>query len=152
VTVKQITSGDEEMSDLTRLFVIVTTAKRREANTDSRMRLVYENGLSQTFELGGQPHDEREIGRTDQYAFSFRPNVDIDNVRSDHFRIVAAGDDAWLPSSIFVIGKSATSQFKVLVGRDNWPDDAWLSTQLSDGNGKAEKARLLDANASPTTA
>ena len=135
------------MSDLTRIFVIVTTAKGKRAGSDSRLRLEFR---STEFKLGGQKHDEREFGRTDQYEFNFPLSVDIEDVRSDEFKLVAEGGDAWLPSSIFIIGKSRTNEFKVLVGLDNWPENAWLSTQTSDAGGRAEKARLLDRNATPT--
>ena len=139
------------MSDLTKLFVFLTTAKVNDANTDSRIRLVYDDVMGKKeFELGGQPHDERERGRTDLYEFSFTINVEIDDVRPDHFKIVATEGDAWLPSSIFIVGKSNSNEFKVLVGNENWPKDAWFSTQTSDANGRAEKARLLDRTGTPT--
>jgi hypothetical protein len=139
------------MSRLQRLFVILTTDKTRtDAQSDSRMRLVYEGSSRQEFELGGQPHDERERGRTDMYEFPFNVSVEMEEVRPEQFKIVAAGSDAWLPSSIFILGKSDTAEFRVLVGNDRWPAEGWFSTQTSDANGRAEKARLLDRNGTPT--
>jgi hypothetical protein len=116
------------------------------------MRLVFDTGnFKHEFELGGQPHDEREPGRTDLYRFRDVPAVEVDDIEPAQFKIVAAGDDAWLPSSIFILGES-DGQFQVLVGIKKWPDEGWFSTQASDANGRAEKARLLDRNGTPTTA
>ena len=135
------------------LFVILSTANENDANTDSRMRLVFERGsLRKEFELGGQPHDERERGRTDLYEFPFPQgsNVELNDITASQFKIVAAGDDAWLPSSIFILGRGQGT-FRVLVANENWPEDAWFSTQGSDANGRAEKARILDRTGTPTT-
>lgn len=143
------------MSAINRLFVTLTTADVKDANSDSRMRLVFDNGSSgkREFELGGQPHDERERGRTDLYPINFTPsNIELEDTLPEHFKIVAAGDDAWLPSSIFIIGGDIGGQFKVLVANENWPADAWFSTQGTDANGRAEKARLLDRSGTPTIA
>ena len=143
------------MATLRRLYAILTTDPvRTDAKSDSRMRLVFDNGtIKREFELGGQPHDEREPGRTDLYRleFSQQSNVEMDDIVPTDFKIVAAGEDAWLPSSIFILGEGS-GQFKVLVANEEWPDEGWFSTQTSDANGRAEKARLLDRDGTPTTA
>lgn len=140
------------MANLYTLYIFLTTSTKVDANSDSKLAVVYttRSGEKKEFILRDLKHDERELGRTDLYIEKMDTTDDLSDIQDAQFKLVALGGDAWLPDSIFIIGRG--NGFRVLVGRDKWPEDAWLSTQLSDADGKAEKARLLDSRATPTTA
>lgn len=160
------------MSELIELKVFITTAgifpdgddepifgrihepnRNPNADSDGSFNLVYvsKNGKRQEFRFPNQPYDQWETARTDFYTFLLTNGGDeLEEIEDKQFKIVALGDDAWLPESIFILGRSKGG-FRVLVAREQWPEEAWFSTQLSDANGRAEKARLLDSKGTPTT-
>ncbi len=124
----------------------------KNADTDRSPKLVYttRSGRREELFFPALAHNQWEKERTDSYTFSVDSDDDLQAVRPEQFRLVAQGRDAWLPASIFILGRSK-GRFRVLVARDNWPIEAWFSADVSDVGGFAEKARLLDPDGTPTS-
>ena len=142
------------MSELRKLFVFVTTSTCWDIHTDSSIRLVYESrDRMQAFEFGNRLCGKSEQGQTQMYSFDFPfKNIDIRDISGENFKLVAAGNAAWLPGSIFIIGKTNLNFFSLIVALDRWPEDAWLCGELSNRKDKVAIARTLNLSATPTTA
>jgi hypothetical protein len=99
------------MARLRFLYVIHTTADVTDADTDGNFELVVFSPVNPQAEIGefgfpDRPHDERERGRTDRYRLNVSSlNMDMFHVRPEILAIRTGSDDAWLPSSIWVIAE-----------------------------------------------
>ena len=134
------------MARLSFLWVIVTTANAENADTDSRFQLNVRvpnvpgiaTWIRQPFPDIPSP-DERERNATDQYRFDYRsrsPAIDMTFLDGSEIEIEILGDDAWLPSSIWVIGEDVNGDRRLIAGRPTWPtsvDNGWFSTDTSEG-------------------
>ncbi len=141
------------------LHIFLTTANKRDAGSKSGLELVYmwNTADEKRIKLDGGGSRARGIppaprargrGRSGHYTGTVvnlireiqrRPILDSD------FRLVTLGSDAWLPSSIFIIGIGAEFQggSRILVQNEQWPSHGWFSTNQHDAAGTAAKARLL---------
>jgi hypothetical protein len=134
------------MATLRNLWVIHTTSTEAGADTDDGFQLVirasnvpYPERARLTFP--DLPHDERERGRTDQYRFDvLNLNIDMFGLGGNNFCIQTLGSDAWLPASIWVIGRDVTGLQRLLVSLPFWPDNLWFSKDTSEGR----EIRCLD--------
>jgi hypothetical protein len=141
---------------LNEIIVIHTTSKRSGAQTDARFRLNLRKPTGAGFlslDFPTHPHNERERGRTDEYRFDVRALGfnDMDFLKKDkRISMTTLGGDAWLPSSLYVIGVPNSGAPELLKTHHFWqhledPDaDGWFSTQESDGDGKARATWFLD--------
>jgi hypothetical protein len=41
--------------------------------------------------------------------------------------------DAWLPSSVWVIGQAEDGELRLLAGVPHWPSNLWFSADASEG-------------------
>jgi hypothetical protein len=133
------------MANIQRLWVIVTTANVADADTENKFDLVIKAAPNPNFEarfhFPDLPNpDERERARTDEYPFEVGTlNVSMDLVNGNTIAMEILGNDAWLPSSIWVIGEDVDGTRKLLVGIPRWPANRWWSTDTSEG----QPSRLL---------
>jgi hypothetical protein len=51
----------------------------------------------------------------------------------DDFELLTRGSDAWLPSSIWIIGQDVSGNRSLLVGIPRWPSDKMFSRNASEG-------------------
>jgi hypothetical protein len=127
------------MARLRFLYVIHTTADVTDADTDGNFELVVFSPVNPQAEIGefgfpDRPHDERERGRTDRYRLNVSSlNMDMFHVRPEILAIRTGSDDAWLPSSIWVIAEDVQGNRQLEVALPNWPSSLWWSTQESEG-------------------
>lgn len=127
------------MVDIRRLWVITTTANVKDAGTDDKFDLVIRAAPNPNFQarfhFPDLPNpDERERARTDEYPFNVESlNVSMDLITGNTLSIEILGSDAWLPSSIWVIGEDINRTRKLLVGIPQWPASRWWSTDSSEG-------------------
>ena len=123
------------MAVLERIWVIHTTPTADDAGTDEGVTLEIQSGTQRMSRpLPDLPHDERELGRTNEYEFDVRDfQLDTDELEPGDIRFTKRGDDAWLPGSIWVIGRTVGGNFKLLVTRPDWPSNVWFSTDTSEG-------------------
>jgi hypothetical protein len=128
------------MARLRFLWVIHTTANITNADTEGIFDLVVFGGVTKNNEIGrfrfpDLPNpDEREQARTDEYRFDVSSlNVDMFNIDGQSLAIRIRSNDAWLPSSIWVIGEDIQGRRELLVGLPNWPSSLWWSTDSSEG-------------------
>jgi hypothetical protein len=144
---------------LNTVVVIHTTSKASNAQTDAlfRLNLRHPGGNFISLDFPTFPHDERERGRTDEYFFdvSGLGFNDIDFLKQPRsISMTIRRGDAWLPSSIWVIGVPNSGGPELLTGHKVWHPveldgedfgQGWFSTQHSDGDGKAQATHFLDA-------
>jgi hypothetical protein len=133
------------------LWVIHTTAKTDDAQTNARFRLVLRDPaspgrmLEEPFpELG---HNQRERDRTDEYFFDMRKpefRVEMSDVLPEHLGMKTLGGNAWLPRSIWMIGQDDDDARRLLVAQPTWSKDGWFSIDTSDAGGKARPTRFMN--------
>ena len=107
------------MATLQTIYVTHKTRNEASAETDANFQLQIERpGGDVLLPFVGQPHDERERGRTDLYRF----NVSGRGVDSSHHVIMRMTDtdDGWHPESIFVIGVTTAGASVLLGSHPNW--------------------------------
>jgi hypothetical protein len=123
------------MAILERIWVVHTTSTADDAETDSGITLEIQSGAQRMSKvLPDLPHDERERGRTDEYELDLRDfQFDTDVLQPGDFRFTIRGDDAWLPESIWVIGRTVNGDFELLIARPYWPGTAWFSSDSHEG-------------------
>ena len=131
------------------LVVIHTTSRVDNAQTDALFKLVLVDAAGKEVQLDFPtlPHNERERGRTDQYRFDLTgldTQFQSETLGPEQIGVRILSGDAWLPSSVFVVGFPFSGGPMLLVGHINWPSEGWFSTQASDGGGTAEKTKFLD--------
>ncbi|MBO3086340.1 hypothetical protein [Cellulomonas fengjieae] len=137
------------MTRIERLWVIQTTSTAADANTDEGFALELKretpDGGWLSMPFPDLPHDERERGRTDQYEFVLpsEENFTLGNISGSFVRIRIRGDDAWLPSSVWVIARGPDqgefTQWKLIAHATPWPRGDWFSTDTAEG----QPTRLL---------
>jgi hypothetical protein len=129
---------------LQKLWVIHTTANVNNAASNFRFTLEVQTPTQRfSQDFPDLPHDERNRGRTDQYEFDLRDEeIDYRDVTPGNIRITSRAEDAWLPESIWVIGQEDDGEFHLLVGRPEWPSNAWFGTRPR--NVAAQPTRPLD--------
>lgn len=128
------------MAKIRTLWVIVTTADVPDADTEDKFDLVI-SGFApnpqsvKRFPFPNLPNpDERERARTDEYRFDVRSlDSEIDLLDGGNIAIEILGNDAWLPSTIWVIGEDASANRRLLAGIPRWPNNQWWSKDLSEG-------------------
>jgi hypothetical protein len=135
------------MAELRTIWVIHTTSTRSNADTENEFELEVRtspfpapNGTWAARRFPPLPTDERESGTTDQYEFDLRgEGVNMELVQGDDLSIRILGDDAWLPSSIWVIGQDATPTTRLLAAHPLWPTSiaqGWFSRDPAEGRAR----------------
>ena len=133
------------MAKLRTLWVIHTTANVANADTEDQFDLVIRASPNPNFEarfhFPNLPNpDERERARTDEYRFNVESiDANMELVDGNDMAIETLGSDAWLPSTVWVIGEDVAGQRKLLVGIPKWPSNRWWSKDTSEG----QPSRLL---------
>jgi hypothetical protein len=127
------------MAKLETIWVIHTTSTAKDADTDDKFEVWLPAGGKKGDSPGeflrtpNLPHDERERGRTDQYEFDVR-KLGIDHTEArGNVRLATLGSDGWLPSSIWVIGRTVDGKHHILAARPRWRSRDWFSTDSSEG-------------------
>jgi len=107
------------MAKLKRIYIITTTANKKDANTDATFDLIASrSGTDWIKKFPNLQHDERECGRTDYYDFNVRGQNISENATLT-IRMTST-KDGWLPSSIFAIGKTVNNTYVVLASNPTW--------------------------------
>jgi len=133
------------MARLRRLWVIHTTADVANADTEVPFDLLIDHLPGQSFaERRGFPDlpnpDERECARTDEYQFDIESlHADSSDLTADKLRIQIRGNDAWLPSTLWVIGEDVHGTNHLIAGFPSWPSNRWWS---KDPSVRQESRRL----------
>lgn len=139
------------MATLKFLTVIHTTSRTADADTEDGFKLrilgaINPDATVAVLTFPDLPHDERERGRTDEYKFDVEDlDLDMFGLNERNFELIALGDDAWLPATMWVIGQDIRGTRELLASVPIWPTNAWLSTDDSEG----EAVRRLDLPAPP---
>ena len=123
------------MATLEKLWIIAKTANVTWASTSADIQIgVTTNYRSVDFKFVGLGEDSLIEGRL--YEFE----CDIQEARIDHrdvtprrVRMTITSDDAWLPEKFWMLGKTDDGEFHLMGAIENWPSDAWFSTNLADG-------------------
>lgn len=123
------------MTKLDHFWVIHTTSTTANADTEDTFSLgLLSTQPNPSFEIWLPfpllPHDERERGRTDQYRFNIvesETTISMELLRARNLAIRTNGSDAWLPSSIWVLGQDVSGTRRLLAGVPNWPRSLWFS-------------------------
>jgi PLAT/LH2 domain len=140
---------------LNTVIVIHTTSKASNAQTDASftLNLRHPAGNVISLDFPDLPHNERERGRTDEYRFdvSGLGFNDMEFLKgSKTISMTIKSGDAWLPSSIYVIGVPNSGAPELLKTHVSWQHlenvnaAGWFSTEKSDGDGKAQATWDLD--------
>jgi hypothetical protein len=132
------------MAILERVWVIHTTSNAEDANTGENFSLEIQTANQVAdMDFPDLAKNERERGTTDEYEFDLRNyNIDHRDANPGSIRMTIHGSNAWLPRSIWVIGRTEDDRYHLLVARPNWPSNAWFSTDASEGRA----TRPLDQN------
>ncbi len=135
------------MARLNSVTVITETATVSDSGTDDRIELVYcdDKETVRCVRLNRKSRDDHESGRIDVYG-----PLKITGVKDTTPRFVlrAKGNDAWLPERVVILGDNGGgSSLSTMIANVDWPRTAWLSTQSTDGDGKAKKSRYIEAGA-----
>ena len=128
------------MAKLRTLWVIHTTANVTDADTDDKFDLVID-GVSPNPNFVGRFHfpdlpnpDERERARTDEYRFNVESlDAQLSLIQGRNIAIQILGSDAWLPSTIWVIGEDVDRTRRLVAGFPSWPNNRWWSKDSSEG-------------------
>jgi len=127
------------MALLDRIWVIHTTSRADKSDTNDNFSLHLPatgkaaDSLGFLLRFPNLPHNERERGRTDQYEFDVRRfGIDHQEARGK-ISMSTDGGNAWLPQSIWVIGRTIDGEDHVLVARSSWPTNRKFSTNSSEG-------------------
>ena len=127
------------MARLRRLWVIHTTADVANADTEDLFDLVIDHFPNPEFvrlrHFPDLPNpDERERARTDEYQFDIESlHADSSDLTADKLRIQIRGNDAWLPSTLWVIGEDVHGTNHLIAGFPSWPSNRWWSKDSSEG-------------------
>ena len=123
-----------------RIWVIVTTETVEGASQSGRLELKIG---SQTFDLPDIPtHRDRAKGVSTQYDLALDPSIDLADLNNNDFVFIAKTRDAWLPKSVWAIGKIAGEDKRVLVADNpDWPEAGWIGTEPTYAGGNAKKKR-----------
>jgi hypothetical protein len=133
------------MATLRFLWVIHTTSTQENADTEESFRLEIRaddapspTGTTVFLRFPDLPSsDEKERGVTEQYMFDLRgQGINMESLKPADISITIGGSDAWLPSSIWVIGEDEGSNHRLIAGVPNWPTsvrDGWFSTDRAEG-------------------
>ena len=133
------------MARLRRLWVIHTTADVANADTEDLFDLVIDHFPNPEFvrlrHFPDLPNpDERERARTDEYSFDIESlDIDSSDLTADKLRIQIRGNDAWLPSTLWVIGEDVHGTNHLIAGFPSWPSNRWWS---KDPSVRQESRRL----------
>lgn len=129
------------MAVLAKVYVVHTTSTKSGSNTDDSFALLVPatgkqdtaDGFIKKLDFPHQPHDNRERGRTDYYEF------DVGGLGVEHkeargkFAIETKGKDAWLPSSIWILGKLKNGRYRILGASPQWPSGKRFSQDSGEG-------------------
>jgi hypothetical protein len=133
-------AGEAPMAKARRLWVILTTANVTDADTDDKFDLVIDGvspnpNFAWRFHFPDLPNpDERERARTDEYRFTVESiNTQLEFIQGRDIVIQTLGRDAWLPSSIWVIGEDVQGARRLIAGFPSWPSNRWWSNDSSEG-------------------
>jgi hypothetical protein len=130
------------MATLDMFWVIHTTSVLAEADTEDRgfqlgIRRVFPNpNFELWLDFPTPSYDDRERGRTDQYRFNIDQNefqIPMEALNRSNFAIFTDGRDAWLPESIWIIGRDVNRRHRLLVDRPFWDSTLWFSQDQSEG-------------------
>lgn len=139
---------------LNTIIAIHTTSTATDAQTDASFRLNIrhptEPGKFNHLDFLPHPHNERERGRTDEYRFDVigLGYNDMDFLKGKHIvSMTILSGDAWLPSSIWVIGVPNSGAPELLMSHPGW--GRWFSTNPTDGDGNAKATFFLDTGEVP---
>ena len=119
------------MAKLKRIYVVLNTSVAKYADTDAGFELIASRSRNNSWKQSfpDLPHDEREKNRTDYYEFNVQGKGIEENTKLS-IRMTSS-DDAWLPSSIWVIGETENNSLLILAGYPRWPRDKWFDRGAS---------------------
>jgi hypothetical protein len=137
--VKRVQPGTE-FTGVRRLILLLTTADRVDADTDDTITLTITDKFGQvpvnhTFTDTFQ--DDLERAQANFYYVEVEGGIIKTNLTAGSIRLTINGDDAWLPSSLFLFGLDGREDEPVtfvtpLVHLTEWPF-GFMSTDSSEG-------------------
>ena len=125
------------MAKLDHFWMIFTTSTAGNADSDAPSEVdVSVANTTVTYQLGLP--NERVRGRTNQFRINVKPgdlpSANITSYGPQHFTLrTRGGADAWLPSSIWIIGQAEDGELHLLAGVPHWPSSLWFSGDASEG-------------------
>jgi len=124
------------------LWVIHTTSQETQANTNDNFSLqIQSQGQRAVLVFPDLEHNERELGRTDEYHFDLRDwEFDDEMIQPGEIEMITHGSNRWLPSSFWVISRNVNDEYRILIVNLNWPQNAYFSNDPSEG----QTSRPLD--------
>lgn len=144
IPIRHVQLGASNMQ-IRRLLLLMTTADRTDAETDSPIQLQIAAGGSilVTQQIPDTPQDEQERGQANLYFINAPVPFTRDSVASNgSITLSILGDDAWVPASIFLFGlDTATGRpahMVPLVAISNWQ----LGTLSSDSDEGSQSVQL----------
>jgi hypothetical protein len=132
---------------VTNVWLFVTTSTTTNANTTAGLQLELalpgQDALLETSPVSNSQQTLNTLGRTAQFHWtpgskgtvnwtsaSFGPS----DITSLELEIVGEdSDNAWLPSSVWVLVHSQVSGYQVLSTYPSWPSNQWFSSDPADG-------------------
>ncbi len=123
--------------DFTHLLMVMETADRRYAGTNSPVRLTVEgeDGVHFDYRIPDTPQWEQERAQANVY---YVPASGFGLEDIQRVRLSILGDDAWLPQRFFLFGELGSEDHRALVPLVYVPDWGslrlpWLSTDRAEG-------------------
>lgn len=137
--VKRVQPGDD-FTGLTRLILLLTTADQDDAETDDTITLRITDNFGQVLvdqTFTDTTQDDLERAQANFYYADVDGAILKTNLNDKSIQLSINGDDAWLPSSLFLFGLDAregeTVKFVTpLVHLTEWPF-GFMSTDSSEG-------------------
>lgn len=136
IPVKLVGLGNATMR-INRLLLLMTTADRRDAGTDSPLDLQVSagGGIVVNHQIPDTPQNDQERGEANLYFIPV-PNPFTKSSVST-ITLAIQGTDAWLPESLFLFGldiaNGRPTQMAPLVSMTSW-QLGWLSSDSEEGS------------------
>ena len=138
IPLRLVTLGGSDMV-IHRLLLLVQTADRRHAGTDSLVQLQVKGGANLLFSevITDTTQDDMERALSNWYEFGVSPPFTRADIASaGEITLTMLGNDAWLPASLFLFGLNTASgrptNLVPLAGVPVW-NKGWLSSDESEG-------------------
>jgi len=136
--IRLINRGEDDM-EINRLLMLMTTADKKYAGTNSDIELQIPSGgnLVVDFEIPSTPQDEQERGQANFYLIPVLTSFSKRDLNNISVRLRIKGNDKWLPESVYLFGSNTIddrtlSRLVPLVHISSWPH-GWMSTDSSEG-------------------
>ena len=136
----ETTSSEAKMIE--KIWLIISTSG--DSNHASQSGPLTLKVKGESYALSDIPsHPDRGRGGSSEYSIALAEPLKLTSLQNKaHFVFKAETTDAWLPRSVWVIGKMQGEDRRYLLAHNEaWPTNGWIGTDESYANGAAAKAR-----------